>query len=200
MSENENYDLNVSQPHNEPLTNTLAKQQFQIVERIEEKTAGFWMRFWAFVVDILVVAAIVGIIVNPIFHLFGWSLKETHWYSPMTIVSGIFYYAYFVVTTKLWQQTIGKMIFGLKVKGTDGKKLEWFTVLFREVIGRFISNKIPIIYLMVAFMPKNHGLNDIIADTMVVQEKVFIKRKKEVLIENSQDDDFDAQNTISPTV
>ena len=200
MSENENYDSNASLPQNVPLTTTLAKQQFHIVEQIEEKTAGFWIRFWAFVVDIIIVASIVGIIVNPLFHFFGWSLKETHWYSPMTIVSGVFYYAYFVITTKFWQQTGGKIIFGLKVKGKNGEKLDWFTVLFREIIGRFISNKIPIIYLMVAFMPKNHGLNDIIADTIVVQEKVFIKRKKEMMIENPQSDDFDSQNSISTSV
>ena len=199
MSENENYDANVSLPGND-LMPTFTTQKFQVIEQIEEKTAGFWMRFWAFVVDILIVAAIVGIIVNPIFHLFGWDLSEIHWYSPMTIVSGLFYYAYFVLTTKYWQQTVGKMIFGLKVKGKTGEKLDWLTVLFRELIGRFISNKLPIIYVMVAFMPKNHGLNDIIADTRVVQEKVFIKRKKEVVIENTQNDDFDSQNTISPSI
>ena len=199
MSENENYDSNVALPQEEPVT-ALTKKQLQIVEQIEEKTAGFWMRFWAFVLDIIIVAAIVGIIANPIFHLFGWSLRETQWYSPMTIVSGVFYYAYFVITTKYWQQTVGKMIFGLKVKGTNGENLDWFTVLFREIIGRFISNKIPIIYLMVAFMPKNHGLNDIIADTKVVQEKLFIKRKKEVVIENPKIDDFDNQNSVSPSI
>lgn len=199
MSENENNDSNVSLPVNDAVS-TLTKQQFQVVEQIEEKTAGFWMRFWAFVVDILVVTAIVGIIVNPLFHLFGWSLSESHWYSPMTIVSGVFYYAYFVLTTKYWQQTVGKMIFGLKVKGKTNVKLDWLTVLFRETVGRFISNKIPIIYLMVAFMPKNHGLNDIIADTVVVQEKVFIKRKKEVVIENSQNHDFDADSSVSSSI
>lgn len=199
MSENGNYDSNVSLPKNELVPN-LTKQQFQLVEQIEEKTAGFWMRFWAFVVDILVVSALVGIIINPIFHLFGWNLSESHWYSPMTIVSGVFYYAYFVITTKYWQQTVGKMIFGLRVKGKNGEKLDWLTIFFREVVGRFISNKIFIVYLMVAFMPKNKGINDIIADTMVVQEKVFIKRKKEVVIENTQNDDFETQNSITPTV
>ncbi len=199
MSENENYDSNVSLPATEVVP-TVLKPQIQVIEQIEEKTAGFWIRFWAFVVDIVIVASIVGIIVNPLFHLFGWNLDETHWYSPMTIVSGVFYYAYFVLTTKYWQQTVGKMIFGLKVKGKSSEKLDWLTVLFRETVGRFISNKIPVFYLMVAFMPKNHGLNDIIADTMVVQERVFIKRNKEVVIENSQTDDFDTQNSVSPSI
>lgn len=199
MSENENYDSNISLPKDE-LVPDLPKKQIQIIEQIEEKTAGFWMRFWAFVVDILVVAALVGIVINPLFHLFDWSLSEKHWYSPMSIVSGVFYYAYFAILTKYWQQTVGKMIFGLKVKGKNGEKLDWLTVLFRELVGRFISNKIPIIYLMVAFMPKNKGLNDMIADTMVVQEKVFVKRKKEVVADDPQIDDLDTQNSITPTV
>lgn len=199
MSENENYDSNISLPKNE-LVPDLPKKQIQIIEQIEEKTAGFWMRFWAFVVDILVVSALVGIVINPLFHLFDWSLSETHWYSPMSIVSGVFYYAYFTILTKYWQQTVGKMIFGLRVKGKNGENLDWLTVLFRELVGRFISNTIPIIYFMVAFMPKNKGLNDMIADTMVVQEKVFVKRKKEVVTENPQIDDLDTQNSFTPTV
>ncbi|MDN4493683.1 RDD family protein [Ureibacillus aquaedulcis] len=199
MSENENYDSSVALPQSELVPN-LAKKQIQIVEQIEEKTAGFWMRFWAFVVDILIVWALVGIIINPLFHLFGWNLSESHWYSPMTIVSGLFYYAYFVITTKYLQQTVGKMIFGLRVKGKNNGKLDWLTVLFRELVGRFISNKLPIIYLLVAFMPKNNGLNDIIADTRVVQERIFIKSKKEVVLENPQNDDLKPQNSITPTV
>ena len=199
MSEQENLDAHGSLPATEVVP-VLTKPQIQIVEQIEEKTAGFWMRFWAFLLDISIVAAVVGIIVNPLFHLFGWSLSESRWYSPMTIVSGLFYYAYFVLTTKFWQQTVGKMVLGLRVVSTKSEKLDWLTVLCRETVGRFISNKIPIIYLMVAFMPKNHGLNDLIADTRVIQEKVFIKRKKETVIENPQTADFDSQNTISPSV
>ncbi|RHW33505.1 RDD family protein [Lysinibacillus yapensis] len=195
----ENHDSNVSLPNDEA-EHASANQQIQIIEQIEEKTAGFWMRFWAFIVDTLIVAAIVGIIVNPIFHLFGWSLAETKWYSPMTIVSAVFYYAYFVLTTKFWQQTLGKMIFGLKVKHKNADRLDWATVLFREIIGRFISNKLPFLYLLVAFMPKNHGLNDIIADTVVVQEKVFIKRKKEIVVDHSRDEDYESHQTISPTI
>lgn len=196
MSEFENNDSNVSLPNNEAVP-TIIKQT-KIIEQIEEKTAGFWMRLWAFVFDILIVSAIVGIVVNPIFHLFDWSLSEEKWYSPMTIISGLFYYAYFVLTTKYWQQTIGKMIFGLKVKHLNDEKLGWLTVLFREVVGRFISNKLPIIYIMVAFMPNNKGLNDIIADTVVIQEKVFVKRRKEIIQEITKKDEFDGESSITP--
>lgn len=162
-----------------------------VVEKYENKTAGFWIRFWAFVIDWLVIGAIVGLLVNPIFYLMDWSFDESVWYAPMSIISAIFYYAYFIVTTKIWQQTIGKMIFGLKVVSLNEEKLSWITVIFRELVGRFISNTVPVIYVMVAFMPKNQCLHDILNDTIVIHEKVYVKNEetiiKEVIIEEDLD-------------
>ncbi len=197
MSQLENEDTNVmnSEANEE---SSLEQNTIKIVNQYEEKTAGFWIRFWAFAIDSLIVSAIVGILVKPIFYLFDWSLSESNWYAPMTIISGIFYYCYFVITTKIWNQTVGKMIFGIRVKSLNGEKLDWLTVLFREVIGRFISNTIPIIYVMVAFMPKNNGLQDLIADTTVVHEKVYIKNTKEIITEKIEK--FESENTITPSM
>ena len=164
-------------------------REIEVLEEYEEKTAGFWIRFWAFLIDTMPVSAIIGILVNPIFLLMDWNLHSTEWYAPITIISGVFYYTYFVVTTKLWQQTVGKMIFGLKVISTEDKKLTWGTILFRETVSRFICNKIPIVYIMVAFTPKNKGLQDYIADTIVIQEKVFVKNKKEIIKEQLVDEE-----------
>lgn len=158
-------------------------RETEIVEEYEEKTAGFWIRFWAFIIDGLVVSAVVGILVKPIFYLFGWDVGGSLWYSPFTIISGIIYYAYFVIMTKYWQQTIGKMIFGIKVKSLKEEKLSWTTVLFRELVSRFINNTVWISYLAVAFTPKNQGLQDFFADTIVVQENVYVKNEKKVIKE-----------------
>ena len=56
---------------------------------------------------------------------------------------------------------------GIKVVPKDGGKLTWGTVLFREVIGRFISKLLVIPYLLVVFMPKKEALHDLFADTYV---------------------------------
>lgn len=98
------------------------------VEVYEEKAAGFWIRFWAFLIDTLVISAIIGIVVNPIFHLMDWSFDESVWYRPIVILSAIVYYAYFILLTKLWSQTVGKMIFGLRVKKTMAS--QWIGYLF----------------------------------------------------------------------
>lgn len=143
-----------------------------------QKPAGFWMRFWAFVIDGGVIAALVGIIINPVFHLMDWSFDESVWYAPIGIISGIVYYAYFVLMTKFLSQTVGKMIFGLKVQKDNGEKLDWSTVLFREAVGRFLSNaflKIP--YLLVIFSPQHKALHDFAADTIVVHEALYEKKE-----------------------
>ncbi|MEO4051934.1 RDD family protein [Solibacillus sp. CAU 1738] len=138
------------------------------------KTAGFWMRFCAYIVDALIIAAIIGVIINPIFLLNDWSLADTVWYAPISIITTITYYAYFVIMTKLWQQTLGKMIFGLRVEKLNGEKLDWLTVIFREVVGRFISNVVFYLpYIIIAFTTKNQGVQDYVADTVVVHENVF---------------------------
>ncbi|MEY9978115.1 RDD family protein [Lysinibacillus sp. RC79] len=140
------------------------------------KTAGFWIRFWAFLLDGFVITAIGGILVNPIFYLMDWSLSETVWYAPISIISAIFYYSYFVLMTKFFGQTLGKMIFGLRVISLKHEKLTWSDVLFRDWIGRIINSIFMPLYILVAILPNNQGLHDFFADTTVVHEKVYIEK------------------------
>ncbi|GAB0169601.1 RDD family protein [Lysinibacillus sp. CTST325] len=140
------------------------------------KTAGFWIRFWAFLLDGFVIAAVGGILVNPIFYLMDWSLSETVWYAPISIISAILYYSYFVLMTKFFGQTLGKMIFGLRVISLKHEKLTWSDVLFRDWIGRIINSIFMPLYILVGILPNNQGLHDFFADTTVVHEKVYIEK------------------------
>jgi len=133
--------------------------------------AGFWMRFWAYLLDLLVVGSIDRLIVYPLFRLFGLSADKATMFSPIAIVTAIVFYSYFVLMTKFFQQTIGKMVFGVKVVALNGEKLTWLTVIFREVVGKFIAKFILFIgFLFVVFSEKKQGLHDQIADTTVVHE------------------------------
>ncbi|MFF2175006.1 RDD family protein [Lysinibacillus sp. NPDC058147] len=140
------------------------------------KTAGFWIRFWAFLLDGFVITAIGGILVNPIFYLMDWSLSETVWYAPISIISAILYYSYFVLMTKFFGQTLGKMIFGLRVISLKHEKLTWSDVLFRDWVGRIINSVFMPLYILVAILPNNQGLHDFFADTTVVHEKTYIEK------------------------
>lgn len=161
--------------------NTSATQQV-IVHRTaqyEQKAAGFWIRFWAYTVDILILASVGMLLIKPIFRLFSLDLNNPVWYAPFTLITAAIFYAYFVLMTKLCSQTVGKMIFGIEVISKDGGKLKWSTVIFREWIGRLISIvPLNIPYLVVAFTPKKQGVHDFIADTLVVHETVYDLKEK----------------------
>jgi len=151
----------------------------------EQKAAGFWIRFWAYTVDILILASIGMLLIKPIFRLFSLDLNNPEWYAPFTLVTAGIFYAYFVLMTKLCSQTVGKIIFGIRVISKDGGKLKWSTVIFREWIGRLISIiPLNIPYLVVAFTPKKQGVHDFIADTLVVHESVYDLKEK-VTYENA---------------
>lgn len=134
--------------------------------------AGFWMRFWAYLIDIIVIGSIDRIIINPIFRALDISLHEIAPIAPITVATAITFYLYFVLMTKYFGQTIGKMVFGLRVVDVNGGKLSWSTVIFREWIGRFISGAFfMLVYIVVAFHSKKQGVHDIFADTTVAHEK-----------------------------
>jgi uncharacterized RDD family membrane protein YckC len=133
--------------------------------------AGFWMRFWAYLLDLVVIGSINRIIINPLFRIFDIPLHDHAIFSPISIATAVSFYLYFVLMTKFFQQTLGKMVFGLKVVALDGGQLPWSTVLFREFIGRFISKTIIVGYIVIAFLPKKQGLHDIFADTSVIHER-----------------------------
>lgn len=65
-------------------------------------------------------------------------------------------------------------MFGLKVISQKDEKLTWDTVIFRELVGRFIHHALfinPILYLFVAFSARKEGIHDRVADTFVVHEE-----------------------------
>lgn len=138
------------------------------------RLAGFWIRCWAYLLDLVVIGSIDRLIVHPIFRIADVPLHDGSMFSPISIVSALVFYGYFVLMTKWWGQTIGKMVFGIKV--VSEKQLEcisWSSVIFREIIGRYLSVTIFILYIIVAFTSKKQGLHDMFADTVVIHERAL---------------------------
>lgn len=134
--------------------------------------AGFWMRFWAYLLDALVVLSINGLISLPL-RLIGVN-DSIMVFSPFMLLSAFVFFLYFGLMTKYYGQTLGKMVLGLKVISTDGSGLTWTQIIFREGVGRLLHQlffMLRVIYLFVAFTNKKQGLHDLIADTYVVFER-----------------------------
>jgi uncharacterized RDD family membrane protein YckC len=133
--------------------------------------AGFWMRFWAYLLDLLVIGSLNRLVIYPLFRVLDVSTSDSSMFAAVSIATAITYYLYFVLMTKKFNQTIGKMVFGLKVTTISGESMTWSTIIFREFIGRFISKVIIVGFIIVAFLPKKQGLHDVFADTSVIHER-----------------------------
>ncbi|MEG0267662.1 MAG: RDD family protein [Carnobacterium sp.] len=132
---------------------------------------GFWVRFFAYLIDLLVISSLNRLIVYSIFITAPLPLSEEP-FSLLSISKLIIFLLYFILMTKLTNgQTIGKMIFGLRVVCFKEEKLSWVTVIIREGFGRYILKIGSILYLSVLFTKRNQHIVDLLSDTSVVLEK-----------------------------
>lgn len=131
--------------------------------------AGFWMRMWAFLTDLIVIQSLTYILLSYVANLEALS-------KSYVIGSVIIYLLYFIVMTK-WTngQTLGKMIFGLKVICFNEETLSWQTVLIREGACRFImkSGFWLLGYLLAIFTKRKQHVGDWLTDTSVVMVNVL---------------------------
>ncbi|HCM89092.1 MULTISPECIES: RDD family protein [Vagococcus] len=132
--------------------------------------AGFWVRLFAFVVDLICISIVTAGTIGLVYKIQG--LEKTH--SLITIygiVSLVIYLTYFTLLTKLNDgQTLGKMIFGIKVVSLEEETLSWQTVLIRECVCRFILQTFifGLGYLVSIFTPKKQHIGDYFSGTSVI--------------------------------
>lgn len=137
-------------------------------------TANFATRAVSYIIDILVIWGVSQIAVYPFLNALNLNVDYIFlpYFSIERIVTAVLMVLYFVLMTYYLNQTLGKMVCGIKVKSDTGGKLTISQVLYREVIGRFINNTLFYLpYLVVLFTEKRIGIHDYFADTRVVSEK-----------------------------
>lgn len=137
------------------------------------RAAGFWIRLLAFGIDLAVIAFI-----NTLFwdELFPAGAQQSFIYriiqtNPLFL--GLTGLAYFILMTHTFQQTLGKMITGIQVVQRSGEPLSWSTVIFRELVGRSLSQLMGLNlgYLFCWFNQEKRCLHDLFSDTWVVYVK-----------------------------
>ncbi|WP_245592906.1 RDD family protein [Carnobacterium funditum] len=132
---------------------------------------GFWFRLFAYLIDLLVIESLNRLIVSSYFIITKTPMR-TEFFSLFSISQLGLFLLYFILITKLTNgQTIGKMIFGLRVVSFKEEKLSWLTVIIREGFGRFILKTVSILYLSILFTKRNQHVVDLLTDTSVVLEK-----------------------------
>lgn len=142
-----------------------------VEDKIEERNVGFWLRFVAYIIDIFLISSINGILLSPLLFINEGMPVEISLWTLNGLLALVIYYGYFALMTKTFQQTLGKMIVGIKVVQDDLNLLTWQDVIYREIIGRILHNVffiLKLMYLVVAFTKEKQGIHDMIGNTRVV--------------------------------
>ncbi|RWZ60188.1 RDD family protein [Halobacillus fulvus] len=136
--------------------------------------AGFWLRFVAYIIDLIVLWAFHSIVTRPLLSIVNLENAKLwlEMFSATNIMTTIIFFLYFILMTKYFQATLGKMILGLTVESLDKSPLTTGQVIFRECIGRYISMALGgLPYIVVAFTKRHQGIHDYFADTSVIKNK-----------------------------
>ena len=141
--------------------------------------AGFWTRFIAYVLDMIVVYSLASLLNTVSFGVlnrqFDFPILGEESLSYVIVM-----FTYFILMTYFFSQTLGKMIMKIKVETNRGDKLSFADVVYRELVGRLLTIFLAYLpYLAVAFTNKKKGLHDFIADTVVVKED-FSKLRRQM--------------------
>ena len=140
--------------------------------------AGFWLRFVAFIIDMVVI----GVVTWPLaaFFNFGFHhvpLGRPHvmfpfffggmFLGPIRFFLGWFYWA--GMESSSYQATLGKMALGLKVTDMSGSRIS-----FARASGRYFAKilswmTLTVGFMMAGFTQRKQALEDILAGTLVVK-------------------------------
>lgn len=137
--------------------------------------AGFFRRFFSFILDLIIGSAVASIFVDGLFSFTGLNVSNTVY----GLLKTLFILLYFTISTYMTNgQSLGKMIFGLKVVSLDGNNLTLPQVITREFFGRFIHTYgiLFLLYIMTGLTERKQNLSDMFADTSVIdlsKEKAY---------------------------
>ncbi len=140
--------------------------------------AGFRVRAYAYIIDVLFLSGIYVLLLSGAFNiasiisddsLFLIKIEDTITLS-VTMVFVLLYFSYFGYNFWASGDTIGKRYYGLKVVTKDGKKPSLKRAIARS-LSYWLSSLFGIGFLWIAVDRNNQGFHDKIARTYVVKKR-----------------------------
>ena len=144
-------------------------------------------RFIAFIIDVIILAIIVGIL--SAIGIVDFALTEEGEVSRTdNLIQALIVVAYYVVLTVAFGATLGKMALGMRVVDSDGNRAGAGPILIREIIARAVGGLLTvvvgasigqlvglavavIIVIMILFDERRQGLHDKVGGTFVVKAR-----------------------------
>ena len=134
----------------------------------QQKHAGFGVRFLAFIIDMVILATVLGVLRRLLFFPpFGRPYGQYLWGNFNLLASTLY-------SISLWVnwngQTVGKKALKIKVVSVDKKALDYKTAIIRY-IGYFVSSIVFCLgFFWIIWDDEKQGWHDKIAGTYVVKE------------------------------
>ncbi|MHB9024354.1 MAG: RDD family protein [Armatimonadota bacterium] len=146
----------------------------QIYENVADHHAGFFLRFIAMIVDV-VILGILAVLIAVL-------TRQTHFITQVTWQMPVSWYAYALAIMLLYgtvmessgfQGTLGKMALGLVVTDLFSQRVSFGTALLRN-LGKILLGIMCIFaYLAIDFTEKKQGLHDLITGCLVEKRVRF---------------------------
>ena len=162
--------LDEAQPGPSSPTSTYAQHEAVDFRASTDQPAGFWIRLFAFLIDIAIVFLASVVIASALGYSFAdWlqlpALQLDH---PIDWINIVIDAVYFTIAVAAFSTTIAKAAFGLKVVRNDGSKIG-----IGRAFARYCCYNLSILifgigFLMIAFRKDKRGLHDLICGTVVV--------------------------------
>ena len=141
---------------------------------------GFWRRLFAFEVDLLLLSLLLGIFLVAGFIAAEWSsgdagislLKQARVIVPLIFpLAAVLAIVYFSFFHAVWGQTIGKMIFRVRVVQTGGQPLTFPLALLRTFA--YLVSALPAFlgFIWAGFTAGKRAWHDWLSGTIVVREQ-----------------------------
>ena len=156
-------------------------EEVQSEARKRASRGGFWLRSVAFVVDhlILLFTLAIFLVVGFLAVELGsegtrqiFFLQKARLVLPILLPLGVvLVLGYFSFFHAAWGQTVGKMIFGLRVVQTDGQPVSFSRALTRTLAYALSALPFFLGFFWVGFTSSKRSWHDAIAGTMVVREE-----------------------------
>ena len=119
--------------------------------------ANWWERFFAWLIDIVIVSIVTNVIFfNPVFWIFSFGLS--------TLVA----FLYWTVLEGYNGQSIGKMIFNIKMTGEKGEKIDYIRAAISS-FGKAFLLPIDIIIGLIARPENKVRAFNILSHTVVIK-------------------------------
>lgn len=134
--------------------------------------AGFWKRFFAVMIDSLILGFLMFFLMFFIGFFIGGMLSEPESMARFSnfgmLIDVVIIWLYFALQESSRQQaTLGKRILGIYVTDIDGERISFGRATIRY-FSKYLSSIFMIGFIMAGITQRKQGLHDMIADTLVV--------------------------------